>query len=946
MSPEPPGVGWGSVSMKASFYWTYGVRSLRRGGQRTVLAVFCIAVGVMAIVALQLASLMVSNNLVGNVRAANGGDISVHQDVMPFEAADLRYVSELKNQGIVTDVAAFTRDRGTVTTGRAASAGARARSTTGHAYPSVIGVIDPRSYPLVGQPDFTAPARGDLHRLLADPGATVLSTAVATSLNVGVGDRVAVHASDGRVFTLRVAGLINSGGLSGGVDAYVQQSVYQRGIKGALSYNELYLTTPDGARTGQATAAIKARYPLATVETVADALKARQEETTQVHQLLQVIGILALLIGGFGVVNTMNVLLARRRTEIAMLKTAGYQRRDLYALFGIEAALLGIVGGVLGAVVGVALSYLVKTLIERAFLLQLPFVVDPPSVAAGVLVGFCTALIFGLLPIVQAATVRPQAVLRDVPERTRWGTRLGRVALVLALSVLFCVLASVILGDPVWGIGVVYGTFIVLGALSLLFGLVVVLIGRLPVPETLSARRILFSTLGLLLALALVPLLPSLGVLLALVAAVLGYGVPLLPRSWKATVKMSLRDIGRQRARATMTLLALFVGVFSVGQIVVLGQDVRAKVADALANLSDYNIVSVVPARLSSQVEQQLPRLPGLQKHEVVNAVQSFPRAVNGRSFIPLMFKLHARRGSVKQGDLGLNGTIAFLSGFGGYDVARHQSTDVTIAKGDGRDLTARDAGTANVLLNAYLHTYGPLHLKLGDRVTLTPLSAGFARTSTTVKRPVTVTVVGFYTAGIINTRHFEPILAPRALAHRFGGTDEQLIYNLKVDPHRIDSAMAALNNGAPRAITINLTSLGAIVDEVLGNLIILLVALASLALFAGVIIIANSVALAMLERRREQGILKSVGYTSRRVLAGVLVENGVIGGLGGILGMLLVAVATGVLAQILFKTTLAVPGMTILALILLVTVIALVTSALVSWRAVRVRPIEVLRYE
>jgi len=926
--------------MKISFYWTYAVRSLRRGGQRTVLAVSCIAVGVMAIVALQLASLMVSNNLIGNVRAANGGDVSIHQDVIPLVASDLRYFDGLKRQSLVTGLSAFTRDRGTVT-------GTRAAAGSGHSYPSVIGVVDPRSYPLVGQPDFTAPANGDLHALLADPGATVLSSAAATSIGARIGDRVVLHASDGRAFTLRVRGIVDSGGLSGGVDAFVQQSVYQQGITGTLSYNELYLTTPNDAATSRVSALAKARYPLATVETVADALKQRQQETTQVHQLLQVIGILALLIGGFGVVNTMNVLLARRRTEIAMLKTSGYQRRDLYALFGVEAALLGVVGGVLGAIVGVALSYVVKVLIERAFLLHLPFVVDPAAVAAGVLVGFFTALIFGVLPIVQAATVRPQAVLRDVPEPVRWGTRLGRVGLFFALSLLFCVLTSLIIGDPVWGVGVVYGTFILLGLLSLLFGLVVALIGRLPVPEGLGARRVAYSTLALLLALAIVPLVPAIGGLLAVVAVVLGYGVPLLPRAWKDTVKLSLRNIGRQRARTTMTLLALFVGVFGVGLIVVLGQDVRAKVADALASLSDYNIVSVVPARLSSQVAGQLVHLPGLQKHEEVNAAQSFPQSVDGHSIILRLYQLHERRGVVRKGDLGFNGTIAFLSGLGGYDVARGQSTGSAIDKGNGRDLNAGDAGTNNVLLNSLLHTEGPLHLNVGDHITLTPLGAGLARSDTAAApRPTTVTVVGFYTASLVNTRHFEPILAPRALVHSFGGAGEQLIYNIKVDPHRIDAAMAALNNGAPRAITINLTSLGAIVDQVLGNLIILLVALASLALFAGVIIIANSVALSMLERRREQGILKSVGYTSRRVLAGVLVENGVIGGLGGILGMTLVAIATGVLAQILFKTTLAVPGPTILTLIALVTAITLVTAALVSWRAVRVRPIEVLRYE
>jgi putative ABC transport system permease protein len=40
--------------MKASIYFNYTSRSLLRGGQRTILAIFCVAVGVMAIVSLQL----------------------------------------------------------------------------------------------------------------------------------------------------------------------------------------------------------------------------------------------------------------------------------------------------------------------------------------------------------------------------------------------------------------------------------------------------------------------------------------------------------------------------------------------------------------------------------------------------------------------------------------------------------------------------------------------------------------------------------------------------------------------------------------------------------------------------------------------------------------------------------------------------------------------------
>jgi cell division protein FtsX len=56
--------------MKAGFYWRYATRSLWRGGQRTLLAIFCVAVGVMAIVSLQLVGNMVNNGLTANVREA------------------------------------------------------------------------------------------------------------------------------------------------------------------------------------------------------------------------------------------------------------------------------------------------------------------------------------------------------------------------------------------------------------------------------------------------------------------------------------------------------------------------------------------------------------------------------------------------------------------------------------------------------------------------------------------------------------------------------------------------------------------------------------------------------------------------------------------------------------------------------------------------------------
>jgi len=87
--------------MKASMYFNYTTRSLMRGGQRTILAVFCVAVGVMAIVSLQLVGQMINGAFTNNIREANGGDIAVTSQT-PLKPSDLTFFDNLKNKGTIT----------------------------------------------------------------------------------------------------------------------------------------------------------------------------------------------------------------------------------------------------------------------------------------------------------------------------------------------------------------------------------------------------------------------------------------------------------------------------------------------------------------------------------------------------------------------------------------------------------------------------------------------------------------------------------------------------------------------------------------------------------------------------------------------------------------------------------------------------------------------------
>src|SRR2546421_11994640 len=73
-----------SACRMGAMYFNYTTRSLWRGGQRTLLAIFCVAVGVMAIVALPLVGIMITNAFTSNVGDANGGGAALQLHKPPL----------------------------------------------------------------------------------------------------------------------------------------------------------------------------------------------------------------------------------------------------------------------------------------------------------------------------------------------------------------------------------------------------------------------------------------------------------------------------------------------------------------------------------------------------------------------------------------------------------------------------------------------------------------------------------------------------------------------------------------------------------------------------------------------------------------------------------------------------------------------------------------------
>ena len=111
----------------------------------------------------------------------------------------------------------------------------------------------------------------------------------------------------------------------------------------------------------------------------------------------------------------------------------------------------------------------------------------------------------------------------------------------------------------------------------------------------------------------------------------------------------------------------------------------------------------------------------------------------------------------------------------------------------------------------------------------------------------------------------------------------------------------------------------------------------------------ANTVSLQTLERRRQIGVLKAVGLKGRRVLWIMLLENTLVGLLGGLIGIGVSALGVAIMTWAGIGDAVPIPREAVPVAVALV-----IASVLIAWAAtflsarvaVRERVANVLRYE
>ena len=126
------------------------------------------------------------------------------------------------------------------------------------------------------------------------------------------------------------------------------------------------------------------------------------------------IAVIALLVGGIGIMNIMLVTVTERTREIGLRKAIGAKRQDILLQFLIESTTISIIGGTIGIFVGIFAAYGIGDLVAQSMpgggdwgaVIQPTAILIAFGFAVGVGVGF------GLFPAMKASKLDPAEALR------------------------------------------------------------------------------------------------------------------------------------------------------------------------------------------------------------------------------------------------------------------------------------------------------------------------------------------------------------------------------------------------------------------------------------------------------------------------------------------------------------------------------------------------------
>ena len=323
----------------------------------------------------------------------------------------------------------------------------------------------------------------------SDSDAALITSSLADALGVGLGGTFPLPTANGTM-NLTVVGILPPRTVPGNEEVLVTlaQAQMMAGQPNKINAIDINLASNEEARRNEIVANVEAALGK---DYKVGALLAGSEMYASLklgQQMFDLLGVLALFMGGFIIFNTFRTVVAERRRDIGMLRALGAKRRTIIGLILIEGLIQGIVGTafglLLGYLFGLSALHWASPVMSRYINLTIGKPVITTSVIwLSILLGVGVTVLAGLIPALNASRTTPLEALRpsvaevEFKRQTGFGFVGGVVLIILSLLALFSGKTEFIApGGFVFLIGLVMVAPALVRPIASLFGGIIALI--------------------------------------------------------------------------------------------------------------------------------------------------------------------------------------------------------------------------------------------------------------------------------------------------------------------------------------------------------------------------------------------------------------------------------------------------------------------------------------
>ena len=547
-------------------------------------------------------------------------------------------------------------------------------------------------------------------------------------------------------------------------------------------------------------------------------------------------GILAMLVAALVIANTFQVLVAQRRRTLALLRTIGANKGQLYVSVLFEAGLLGLIASMLGVGLGIGLmAALCQSGLMKATGMTMRLVLSWPAFVVPIAFGIAMTVIASLGSARSATAVTPLEALRPIElNDTR---RAGKIRAILAgLLVL---------------VGIGLAAFSAWQMNEKIAGHDSLADKQYPMVLLAAIAGCALIFLGLVLSATF-----WLPVLMRGVGALVAFAGP--------SAKVAHANIQKNPRRVAATGAALLIGVTLVAKqtmnealttrysvdMIAAGADMTSKQADEAAKIKGIKDSIYAPTRMMSMKDANGKDLNVLIVGvDGVDALRKVVRAdlsgvtISGDSV--LMPKYSAATGK----DIPLGKSVTFTS-----DVSGSQTGTADAAASD----TENDGGQSDGV----------------QTLTLAPQKVDYRRISANYAA-VAFVDAGHFTNGDVKANGH--IMLMRIDAESAGTTLNDVFTNVQ----NAFSASADIDVSGPVAGRTQW-------ETMINGMMALLVGLIAVAVLIALVGVANTLSLSVIERTRESATLRAIGMTRGQLRRSLAVEALLLSLVSGVVGVVL----------------------------------------------------------